>query len=137
MPDGTNDQNNLATQSFSGAAEQSKQYKTYVKRLKKGKSSGISHILGSAAELLPNENLKEYLHGNKPYELGEKLLKKGADPAVVQRAIEEMLAIIANNANSSMPTDPTGAGREVIGVYIENGKKMLLFADLSVMQALT
>lgn len=61
MHDGTSDPNNLATQSYSGAAEQSKQYKTYVKRLKKGKSNGISHILGSAAELLSNENLKDYV----------------------------------------------------------------------------
>lgn len=71
-------------QAFAGLQDHVDGYKRYVKKLKKGASSGISGMFGVARDLLPEEELQESEPVGKHLEPDKSIQKKGS-PADTSR----------------------------------------------------
>lgn len=121
-------------QAFAGLQEHVDGYKSYLGKLKKGSSSGISSVFGLAKELLPEEHLKEYIYGGKRFDLDQSILKDGSPPGILRQALEQTIA--AFHTKSGQSDRPTGSDdRIVLGEILEDGKRFFVYSDLSIEEA--
>jgi hypothetical protein len=115
---------------FGALRQHVKTYKDQIERLKQGASSGISGLLGSAAELLPETALKKYNLFKGPSARGDSFLKDGAQAADLNSAKESVSKALEDNegefAQASTPE------QQVIGVFYENGRRKFLLSDFTV-----
>ncbi len=122
-------------QAFAGLQEHVDGYKSYLGKLKKGSSSGISSVFGLAKELLPEEHLKEYIYGGKRFDLDQSILKDGSPPGILRQALEQTIAAFHTKPGQS--DSPTGSDdRVVLGEILEDGKRFFVYSDLSIEEAI-
>jgi hypothetical protein len=120
-------------------AEHLKRYRDYINDLKSGQSSGISAAFGRATDLLPPEVMeirapKINKAPDQPLGLGDQALAEHYDKNYLRQTVETMVQTYANDLE-----DPVGCtvltstgSEEVLSVYVENGERMFMLSDLSV-----
>ncbi|MBS1956909.1 MAG: hypothetical protein JST89_22160 [Cyanobacteria bacterium SZAS-4] len=124
--------------SGSSMADHLKKYRDYITDLKSGQSSGISAAFGRATDLLPPEvmEIKAPISRNpeEPLELGESVLKPDFDKEYLRQKVESLVQAYANDLEDPVGcTVQTATGiEEVLSVYVENGERMFMLSDLSV-----
>jgi hypothetical protein len=122
-------------QAFAGLQEHVDGYKSYLGKLKKGTSSGISSVFGLAKELLPEEHLKEYVYGGKRFDLDQTILKDGSPPGILRQALEQTITAFHSKPNQSTAAVSDGE-RTVLGEILEDGKRFFVYSDLSIEEAI-
>src|SRR6185369_9279438 len=91
MPEEQNSTQADLEHAFGALREHADEYKTYVKALRRGNSSGISGILGRASELLPSECLEEYNRDSQPTSVGVSVLNGSASAELLRALVEEVV----------------------------------------------
>lgn len=133
------DDDQTAQSSGSSMADHLKKYRDYITDLKSGQSSGISSAFGRATDLLPPEVMEikapKSRQPEQPLELGESVLKPDFDRDYLRQKVESLVKAYADDLE-----DPVGcviqtsdeSTEEVLSVYVENGERMFMLSDLSV-----
>ncbi len=120
-------------------ADHLKRYRDYIGDLKKGSSSGISAAFGRASDLLPPEVMEIKAPPVSPptadpAELGQNVLAAEYDRAHLRQTLETLIKDYADGVEDpvgSLVKTVTGE-EEVLSVYVENGVRMYMLSDLSV-----
>ncbi len=128
-----------AESSGSSMADHLKRYRDYINDLKSGQSSGISAAFGRATDLLPPEVMEiKAPRINKapdqPLGLGDQALADHYDKNYLRQTVETMVQTYANDLEDLVGCavlTSTGS-EEVLSVYLENGERMFMLSDLSV-----
>ncbi len=128
-----------AESSGSSMADHLKRYRDYINDLKSGQSSGISAAFGRATDLLPPEVMEiKAPRINKapdqPLALGDQALADHYDKNYLRQTVETMVQTYANDLEDLVGCavlTSTGS-EEVLSVYLENGERMFMLSDLSV-----
>lgn len=139
--DEDDDDAQVSAQALGGLIRHVDGYKKYVKRLKKGHSSGVSNIFGRPADLLPDELVAadeaEIESEQKVYEVGESIFKEGLDPSLLRGLMDQLMTDIneKQDGEDAGSTSTIKSSQEIIAVLVENGKKKYLYSDLSIVDA--
>lgn len=119
-------------------ADHLKKYRDYISDLKSGQASGISAAFGRATDLLPPEVMEikapKSRTAEQPLELGESVLNPNYDRQNLREKVETLVQAYANDLDDPVGATvetPTGT-EEVLSVYVENGERMFMLSDLSV-----
>lgn len=134
MPDDDHSQPASPGQAFGGLRDHVDGYKSYLEKLRKGASSGISGIFGLAKELLPEEHLNEYVYGGRRLDLGKSMLKEGAPQGVLRGALEQTIQAFHKEAETAAESATDGE-LAIIGEFVENGQRHFIFSDFTTSEA--
>lgn len=132
-----------APKSGANMSEHLKRYRTYIDELKQGASSGISAAFGRATDLLPPEVMAIKV---EPVDLVAQIISLDSQVFAEEFDREYLRDSVQNlvQACAEELEDPVGrmvrteGGREeVLSVYLENGERMFMLSDLSVIDEST
>jgi len=121
-------------------ADHLKRYRDYIADLKRGQSSGISGAFGRATDLLPPEVMAikapslSTTDSRQRHGLGENVLAAEFDREYLRQAVETLVQEYADDLEDPVgKVVATASGQEeVLSVYVENGERMFMLSDLSV-----
>jgi hypothetical protein len=120
-----------------------KRYRNYIDELKQGASSGISAAFGRATDLLPPEVMvikaEPIDSAAQIIPLDSRVLAENTDSKLLRESVQALVQSCATeleDAEGRMVRTQTGT-EEVLSVYFENGERMFMLSDLSVIDEAT